>query len=158
MTARQLRDVTDADLDALADLFRRASLSNPGSRDVLRAHPEVLELDREALRAGRTRVLWQGEQIAGYARTVVDGEAAELEDLFVDPDRHRQGLGRVLVDDAVAIARAARADRLEVTGNPDALEFYRAVGFAETGPIDTPLGLPAVRLSRPLRIVPISPP
>lgn len=145
-----LRDVMAADLDVLAEVFRRASLSNPGGRELPLAHPEVLELDREAVLAGSTRVLVDDGRVVGFASAHDGGGWAELDDLFVDPDRQGEGLGRALVDDVVAAARAAGLDRIEVTGNPDALGFYRAVGFVEIGVVDTPLGPPAPRLQLPL--------
>lgn len=141
-----VRDSSDGDLDALADVFRRASLSNRGGEDLLRAHPEVLELDGPLVLAGDTRVLVDGGQVLGFSRIDVSGGRAELEDLFVDPDRQGEGLGRALLDDAAAAALAGGADQIEVTANPEALGFYLAVGFEETGVVDTPLGVTAPRL------------
>ena len=51
--------------------------------------------------------------------------------LFVDPARHRCGVGRALIEDA-----AARKPRLEVEvyeANTGARAFYAASGFTETG-------------------------
>ncbi|KAB8289567.1 GNAT family N-acetyltransferase [Bifidobacterium avesanii] len=64
-------------------------------------------------------------------------EAAELASLYVLADRHRRGVGRMLVE---AGMRAVGNDRLAlwVAGfNADAQGFYRHVGFRETGRTQT---------------------
>ncbi len=91
-----------ADLDALRDLFRRSSLSNEGDRASLLAQPDVLVFSGLAVDEGRTRVAVLDGRIVGFATLL----GAELEDLFVDPDVMRCGIGRALVLDAVAVARA----------------------------------------------------
>jgi ribosomal protein S18 acetylase RimI-like enzyme len=55
---------------------------------------------------------------------------------WVDPRHRRSGLGRRLVDAAIGWAAAHGADHLRLwvdDTNPDAAEFYRALGFAPTG-------------------------
>jgi GNAT superfamily N-acetyltransferase len=69
-----------------------------------------------------------------------DGQASELEDLFVDPDWMQRGVGRELVLDAVAIARAKGVPRIEVTANGHALAFYEKVGFVLDGVVETRFG------------------
>jgi ribosomal protein S18 acetylase RimI-like enzyme len=55
---------------------------------------------------------------------------------WIDPRYRRRGLGRALVDAAVAWAAARGADELRLwvdDTNPGAAEFYRALGFVPTG-------------------------
>jgi len=80
--------------------------------------------------------------------TSVHEDHLELDALFVDPDSMRQGIAQDMVLDAVAIARAIGLDRIEVTGNDHAREFYAQAGFVPIGVVDTPLGVPAARLRR----------
>ena len=54
--------------------------------------------------------------------------AAELAHLFVDPPFMGRGLGRALVDHAVARARADRAQVLTVLSDPFARAFYERCG------------------------------
>ena len=56
-----------------------------------------------------------------------------LEDLFVREEFHRQGLGRVLVEAAVARARERGCARMELDvneANPPAVALYEALGFS----------------------------
>ena len=55
---------------------------------------------------------------------------------WIDPRYRRRGLGRQLLDAAIAWAAAHGADELRLwvdDTNPAAAEFYRALGFAPTG-------------------------
>jgi GNAT superfamily N-acetyltransferase len=136
-----LRTAGAADLPALRALFRRSSLSNGGEAELLLAHPEVLHLPDTHVLAGRTRVaVVPDAAVAGFATLVGSGPACELEDLFVDPDHQRHGIGAALVADAVSLARRAGAARIEVTGNPHVLAFYERVGFERDGEVRTELG------------------
>ena len=56
-----------ADLSAATDVYRRASLSNPGDRDNLLAHPEHLMLGPEGLAEGRTYVAEEDGSVVGFA-------------------------------------------------------------------------------------------
>jgi len=141
-----IRDAVLADMTMLQDVFRRSSLSNADDRANILAHPEVLEYSDEWVRRGCTRVATDdGRRILGFATAVPIDDTLELEDLFVDPDWMRQGVGRALIRDIVARARGASVRRVEVTANPHAFEFYRAVGFVLDGDADTRFG-PASRM------------
>lgn len=145
-----VRDAEPADVARLREVFRRSSLSHEGQRGLLLAHPEVLELDADAVLAGGTRVAVLDGEVVGFA-TVGDGAdgAVELVDLFVDPDQQRGGIGRALVEDLAGRARGGGATRIEVTANEGALAFYEALGFVRTGVSPTRFG-PAPRMERHL--------
>ena len=124
-----LRDATNDDLPRLQEIFRLASLSNEGDRAALVDHPEALVFDATSLAAGRARVATiVPDLIAGFATTVTELGFLELVDLFTDPDWMRRGVATALINDAVAFATTVGADRVSVTGNPHALEFYQQAG------------------------------
>jgi ribosomal protein S18 acetylase RimI-like enzyme len=131
---------TPADLAAASEVYRRASLSNARYRDLLRAHPEVLILGPEGLAEGRTYVAEEDGVIAGFATWAEAGGVTELEDLFVDPLYMRRGIATALVRHVAEVLRARGARHLEVTANPQALAFYRAVGFTDCGVTETRFG------------------
>ncbi len=47
-------------------------------------------------------------RILGYAIVRIDGATAFLRDLFVEPDRFRQGVGRMLFEEVTRYARDGR--------------------------------------------------
>lgn len=140
-----IRIATTADLPALQQLYRAASLSNAADAPMLLARPEFLVFTGEGIAAGRTLVAVAGapggDRVVGFATlTAGKDEDPELEDLFVDPDWHRRGIARHLVRQVADTARDAGHRRLWVTGNPHALPFYLAVGFVQVGQVPTALG------------------
>jgi GNAT superfamily N-acetyltransferase len=100
--------------------------------------------------AGRVRVaIDPAGTLLGFATWRPTGEDAELDDLFVEPEAMRRGIGRALVDDAAESASRAGFTRLLVVGHPRTLAFYRRAEFVERGPAETRFG-PALRLARDL--------
>ena len=139
MAARLIRLGTLADLPAAAGVYRRASLSNAGDRDILLAHPEYLILRPEGLAEGRTYVAEEGS-VVGFATWASADGVTELEDLFVDPAWRRRGLATALVSHIVDVLRAQGVRYLEVTANPHAQGFYHAAGFVDCGTAETEFG------------------
>ncbi len=129
-------------------MFRRASLSNERDRGPLLEHPEWLVLPDDGVREGRTRVaVGDAGAVLGFATYLVAGGVAELEDLFVDPDWMRHGIGEALVLDVAARLDEQRVEVLEVTANPHAMAFYEHMGFTEHRIVDTQF-YPAPRMRR----------
>jgi GNAT superfamily N-acetyltransferase len=143
-----LRAAASSDMDMLSGVFRRASLSNEDDRGYLLAHPEVLELGGDAVREGRTIVAEDPSgSVVGFASFLISGDVIELEDLFVDPACMKRGIGRRLVLAIVAAARELGFDRLEVTANPHAMQFYERTGFVADRVVETDF-YPAPRMYR----------
>jgi GNAT superfamily N-acetyltransferase len=136
---------------ALEELQRRSSLHGPMYRAQLEAHPDAIELPEEQITAGLVRVAEHDGVVVGFAVLLEPSHGTcELDGLFVEPDRMRTGVGRLLVADAVRIARDRGATSIGVDANPQALAFYEAVGFRPAGEAQTEFG-PAPRLSLPIR-------
>ena len=76
----------------------------------------------------------------GFATWAETDGGMELEDLFVDPQWMRRGIATALVNSIADVLRSRGADTLEVTASPDALGFYRAVGFVDIGVAETAFG------------------
>ncbi len=89
---------------------------------------------REELLGERRRAWVAGEEVAGYAVTLLAGAVADLQRIGVHPAHRRRGLAARLLGAAVDAARADGAVRLllEVSeANAAAIGFYSAQGFAE---------------------------
>ena len=143
-----IRDATLADMEELAGVFRRASLSNEHDREPLLANPRWLALPELGVREGRMRAaVDERDAVVGFATyRIVDG-AAELEDLFVDPPQMRRRIGEALVRDIAQRVRALGFETLEVTANPHAMAFYEHMGFVADRMVATELS-PALRMRR----------
>ena len=123
---RDLAPVLDIDARAF-DAFW--SLDRSGLDDAVRATP-----------VARFRVTGAlGRPISGYAVTGRAADRGYLQRLAVDPARHREGIGRTLVADALGWLRRRGARMAMVNTqerNAGALALYRACGF-----VDEPSGL-----------------
>jgi GNAT superfamily N-acetyltransferase len=85
--------------------------------------------------------------VAGWHRVRREGSRAELEDLWLEPDRIGGGQGRKLFEHAVRIARDGGARALEWDAEPYALGFYERMGGIVIG--ETPSAAePGRRLPR----------
>jgi GNAT superfamily N-acetyltransferase len=130
-----------ADLPVLREIYRRASLSNEGDAAALLAHPDVFVLTDAGAVEGRTRVATlTTDHVVGFATTTSVDRVLGLEDLFVDPQWMRHGVGRLLVHDIVTHVDHRLVERLEVIANPHALAFYENVGFVHDGAVETAFG------------------
>src|SRR6201996_6695428 len=139
--ALTIRPAQGSEREALEALQRRSSVHQPMYRAQLEAHPDAIELPAEQIEAGLVRVADQDGVLVGFAVLLeCSGDACELDGLFVEPDKMRAGVGRGLVDDAKQLARERGATRIDVVANPQALEFYEAVGFVSTGEAQTRFG------------------
>lgn len=126
----------------LEELQRRASLALVEYRKQLQAHPDAIELPREQVERGDVIVAESGGEIVGFAAL----EGGELDGLFVEPARWREGIGRQLVEAAVQEARR-RGLAVMVSANPGARRFYEKCGFSLESETETRFG-PALRMSR----------
>lgn len=131
--AVSIRSAAATDVPALRDVYRRSSMSNQRDRELFALHPELLVWSDRGMREGRTRVAVAGGRAVGFATLALTETSAEVEDLFVDPEWMRRGIGRALVEDVAAVAQALGWVFLEVDANPHALSFYADVGFVTIG-------------------------
>ena len=91
----------------------------------------LLARDAEGTAIG---VLTLSETFALYA----GGEYGVIDEMYVRPESRGQGVGRALVEEAVALGRRRGWFRLDVTGpqdesDPRAVRFYERLEFEFTG-------------------------
>jgi len=137
-----IRDALPDEASALESLQRRASDVWAEYRDQLAAHRDAITPPHQAIAEGRVRVAVDasGHRLGFSVVLPVENGRCELDDLFVEPDWMRQGVGRMLVDDVRTRAGAAGASFVDVTANPNALGFYARLGFEVTGQASTRFG------------------
>ncbi|MEO8262166.1 MAG: GNAT family N-acetyltransferase [Pseudolysinimonas sp.] len=130
----------DERLDII-ELQRRASLANPGDRNVLLEHPEAVDTPAEQFTAGQVSVAEIDGVVLGFAALIPrDDGNLELDALFTEPTAWRRGIARALVAHGAERARADGVAAIHVIGNPHAEQFYLAAGFVPLGIADTEFG------------------
>lgn len=123
-----IRARTAADHPILLDLWRRSVRAthhflDPADIDALL--PMVRDVYLDAVD------IWVFDD-AGHGPVGFIGVSdAQVEMLFLDPDRRGQGIGTRLLDHARALRGALTVDVNEQ--NPDAHGFYRGYGFVDVG-------------------------
>ena len=137
-----IRDARPDEASALEALQRRSSDVWDEYRAQLAANPDAIEPPHEAIADGRVRVAVDaaGRRLGFSVVLPVRDGRCELDDLFVEPDSMRLGVGRLLVDDVATRAAASGASHVDVIANPNALVFYERVGFEMTGQASTRFG------------------
>jgi ribosomal protein S18 acetylase RimI-like enzyme len=152
MTSIEIRAGADADIEVLAETGRKlftAAYGNISGADDLAAHIDdyfsvaavTSELQREGVQYD---LAMDGDDIVGFLKTrrsatpdqVPLSNGIEVQQLYVSQDQQRKGIGRMLTDRAVSIAREQGADGLwlSVWQEADwAVNFYRAYGYRTVG-------------------------
>lgn len=147
-----IRDARPEEAPALAALQRRSADVWDEYRAQLAANPDAIEPPHRAIADGRVRVAADASgRLLGFSVVlpIRDGRC-ELDDLFVEPEWMRRGVGRLLVADLTARAATLGASHVDVIANPNALAFYERLGFETTGQASTRFG-EAPRMSLELR-------
>ena len=117
----------------LRDLAHRSKAYWPYSAEFLAAVEPMLQLEPVDVETHEVWVLEVDGVVGGWHRVRLHDERAELEDLWLEPPLIGTGLGRLLFEHAVDVARSAGARRLEWDAEPYAEGFYRAMGGEEIG-------------------------
>jgi ribosomal protein S18 acetylase RimI-like enzyme len=79
-------------------------------------------------------VVWDGEHPVGHAHVVWDGDAPELQDVWVVPERRREGIAWALTAEAERLAAERGHDSLQLTvatDNVAARRLYERAGYVE---------------------------
>jgi ribosomal protein S18 acetylase RimI-like enzyme len=97
------------------------------------AEDSASELDAY-IDGGRLLVARDGDLVVGHLQLTdrASGAEAEVKNMAVEPAYRRRGVGRALMDAAIATARADGRSRLVVAtaaADTDNLRFYQRLGF-----------------------------
>lgn len=155
-----LRLATPEDIDALADLGRRAFIAKFGhlySAENLKLFLEdthvPAKVAKELADPGMTiAVIEEDGALTAFCKVLRISSMPKLSDamapfeikqLYTDPDRLSRGLGGRLMTWALDQARAAGADELQLSvyaDNPDAHRFYARYGLTKLADITFQVG------------------
>ncbi len=123
-----IREAEPADCEALSTLAFASKASWGYDDAFMEACRAELTIAPEDLRNARIRIADEAEMLGFHG---VRGE--ELEWLFVAPAAMGRGIGRALLADACAIARANGIETLRVEADPFAASFYECAGARLVG-------------------------
>ncbi|MCZ2847236.1 GNAT family N-acetyltransferase [Modestobacter sp. VKM Ac-2978] len=130
-----VRPATPDEAGFLTELALRSKAYWGYPADFLAACRAHLTVDPADCDGASVRVAECGGQVLGFWRLAPtdDPVRGELTDLFVEPRAIGSGVGRLLVTDAVAHARARGWRTLELDADPRAEAFYRNLGAVRIG-------------------------
>ena len=98
--------------------------------------PAPMGADYEAeIAAGHVVVIETAEKLCGYLVAWPDADAWFIDNIGVDPAHQGEGLGRYLMDHAMAVARRRRLPALKLYTHvlmTENLAMYAHLGFVET--------------------------
>jgi len=151
VTPPEIRPALPPDVPRIAEVFRAARESAMPWLPVLHTSEEDLRFFGRVVDTQQTYAAVLDGSVVGFA-AVDDGESM-LEHLYLDPQVHRRGIGRALLDHA----RAAHGGPLELwcfAENRSGRAFYAACGAEELYETDgsgNEERTPDVRLRLPAR-------
>ena len=148
----ELRPPFEEESESLAALCRRAKATWGYDEAFLDACEPVLRVDPElAARAQAVVAEIEGVPV-GVAQVRSDGQAVELELMFVEPTCQGRGVGRALFEWARTRARELGASSMTILADPGARGFYERMGarFERMAPSDAIRGRELPLLRHPL--------
>ncbi len=122
-----LRPYRPGDREALVSLWSVCDLTRPWNNP-------YRDIDRKLARdAENLLVLEAGEELIGSVMVGYDGHRGWVNYLAVHPDHRRQGLGRMLMDEAERRLGEIGCPKVNLqvrTSNEAARDFYRQIGYS----------------------------
>jgi GNAT superfamily N-acetyltransferase len=108
---------------------------------ISRARPELMRCGTYwvAVEAGGAIVAAGGWTMGAPDGAGVVASVGHVRHVVTDATRVRRGIGRTLMERAMAQARAAAIVRLDCLSTRTAVPFYAALGFRVVGEVDVPL-------------------
>ena len=124
----RLRDVQQDELESLSELCLR-SKAVWGYDDAFIAACRVeLTLQPAEMQSTHLQLAAAETVPVGLVQIKVADQDADLLKLFVEPDRLKSGIGRLLLGWAIARAKSLHARTMTIEADPDAVAFYQRMG------------------------------
>ena len=132
----RIREALPQEAELLSGLAIRSKAHWGYSQDFLDACRAELTVDSSRLGTDDYQCFaaLEGDLIVGfYTLEAVSAGIYELEALFVSPEHIGSGIGSLLIRHAVSRLSERGAERLLIQGDPNATDFYIAMGARQTG-------------------------
>lgn len=134
-----VRNVDPADSKALTALAHRSKAHWGYPPEWITSWTADLILTPEYLRAHPGFVATNDGVPVGVCMLEIDGADAQVAHLWIAPEHHGRGIGRQLVERALAVARREALTRVRVVSDPFAEPFYLRLGARRIGEIPAPM-------------------
>ncbi len=132
--ALNIRLARPAEAVAITSLAFRSKASNGYDAAFMAACRAELTFDARSFARGETWLCEDGAgRLLGFFDLRWEGETAEAEAFYVEPDAKGQGVGRLLWEKLEARAAALGAREIGADADPAAVPFYRRMGLEPAG-------------------------
>jgi ribosomal protein S18 acetylase RimI-like enzyme len=128
-----IRRAVPAEAPFLSDLAFRSKAYWGYDEAFMAACRDDLTIAPEEIIAEQVHVLEARDRILGFYQVRKQPDAADLADLWVDPDAMRRGHGRRLFQHAAATAAHLGFQYMTIQSDPHAEAFYAAMGAVRIG-------------------------
>lgn len=142
-----IRQATASEAERLTELALRSKAHWGYDAEFLRDCRIDLTLTPEYIASSSVFVLEERGSVAGFYSLSGEGADVELMHLFVEPLAIGRGYGKLLFKHAVETARRFKFERMLIGSDPNALEFYEAMGARRVGEVAS--------IMRPGRMLPL---
>jgi N-acetylglutamate synthase-like GNAT family acetyltransferase len=143
-----IRDARAGESVALSALMRRSKAHWGYDAALLESWRAELAVSEAMIARGEVFVAQRDGDVLGVAAVVDEPPDVELDTCFVEPAAIGTGVGRVLVETAIARARDAGAHTMRVVADPNAEAFYARLGAVRVGAVPSSVpdrSLPVLR-------------
>ena len=129
----QIRTANRSDVDQLNTIAMQAKAHWGYTADQLEGWRESLSTDPPSIEKWPTFIAEDQGNAIGFTQINPDLEVWELISLFVLPAHIGRGIGRALLNEAIAAAKRADKSTLLIDSDPNAEPFYLSCGAVRVG-------------------------
>ena len=127
MVKLEIRSYQESDQGAVVKLWQDCGLVMPWN-DPAKDIQRKLRIQREMFLVG-----FLGTQLVGTVMVGFEGHRGWINYLAVHPRHMKEGLGRLLMEEAERLLRAAGCPKINLQirdSNTDVIEFYKRIGYS----------------------------
>ncbi len=143
----ELRTASKTDLPLIQQLV--ITIWNVAYKDMLSKEQLNYMLDSMHSIAALTKLIDTGHQFIipyedgvakGFACYKVFPDKVRIEKIYVLPDQHKKGIGKLMMDYIIEKASGVNVVELNVNRQNIAVDFYKKIGFKIIKEVDIPIG------------------